>query len=92
MLKIDLPESQAKSMVAENVEKIEIGINNSNEYLLNGKIETLESIQQRLAQLDNKTRVLLRVDKRVTFEYFVTIIDLLKQHQLNHLSIITRHN
>jgi biopolymer transport protein ExbD len=92
MLKIDLPESQAKSIVAENVEKIEIGINNRNEYLLNGKIETLESIQQKLAELDNKTRVLLRVDKRVTFEYFVTIIDLLKQHQLNHLSIITRHN
>ena len=92
MLKIDLPDSQTQSTLQQNVQKIEISINSSHQYLLDGEIEAIESIGQSLSELDKKTRIILRVDKQVSFEYFVTIIDLLKQHQLNHLSIVTRKN
>ena len=92
MLKIELPSSQTKSALQENVKKLEISINSDNAYLFDGEVQTIESVEQRLSALDKKTRILLRVDKRVNFEYFVTIIDLLKQHQLNQLSIITRQH
>jgi len=92
MLKIELPDSQSKSTLQQNVQTVEICINQTNQYLLDGNITTIEAIQQSLSDLDMQTRILLRVDKRVNFEYFVTIVDLLKQHRLNHLSIITRQN
>ena len=92
MLKIDLPSSQTSTTLQQNVKKLEISINHNHQYLLDGKIEAIESIQHNLSSLDKKTRIVLRVDKRVNFEHFVTIIDLLKQHKLNHLSIITKHN
>jgi biopolymer transport protein ExbD len=92
MLKIELPDSQSKSTLQQNVQTVEISINQTNQYLLDGNITTIEAIQQSLSDLDKQTRILLRVDKRVNFEYFVTIVDLLKQHRLNHLSIITRQN
>ena len=92
MLKIDLPSSQTSTTLQQNVKKLEISINHNHQYLLDGKIEAIDSIQQNLSSLDKKTRIVLRVDKRVNFEHFVTIIDLLKQHKLNHLSIITKHN
>ena len=92
MLKIDLPTSQTTSTLQQNIKKLEIGINNDQQYLLDGKIEPIESIQQSLSSLDKNTRIVLRVDKRVNFEHFVSIIDILKQHKLNHLSIITRQN
>ncbi|MBC8212279.1 MAG: biopolymer transporter ExbD [Gammaproteobacteria bacterium] len=92
MLKIELPDSQSKSTLQQNVQTLEISINQTNQYLVDGEITEIESIQQSLSDLDKQTRIILRVDKRVNFEYFVTIVDLLKQHQLNHLSIITRQN
>ena len=92
MLKIDLPTSQTTSTLQQNIKKLEIGINNDHQYLLDGKIESMEFIQQSLSSLDKNTSIVLRVDKRVNFEHFVSIIDILKQHKLNHLSIITRQN
>ena len=92
MLEIDLPTSKTKSTQSNIYQKLEIGINNHNQFLIDKHIEPLESIKTRLSKLDKETRIILRVDKNVSFEHFVSIIDILKLNSLNHLSIITRQN
>ena len=92
MLDIDLPSGKTRSTQADTFQKIEISINNDNQFLLDDQLAQLDLIKTTLSKLNKETRVILRVDKRVKFEHFVTIIDELKQHQLNHLSIITRQN
>ncbi len=76
----------------ENQQKLEISINSKNQYLIADQLEPQESVKAILAEQDKQTRIILRVDKKVNFEHFVTIIDLLKLNQLNKLSIITRQN
>ncbi len=92
LLDIDLPESKVKTTQTEFLKKVEISINNSNQFLIGDQVQQLDTIKLKLSELDKETRIILRVDKSVNFEHFVTIIDLLKQNQLNHLSIITRQN
>lgn len=92
MLEIDLPNSKTKTTQDNLFLKLEIGINNRNQFLIDNKLESLEDISNRLVALDKETRIVLRVDKSVNFEYFVSIIDLLKLNELNHLSIITRQH
>lgn len=92
MLEIDLPSSKAGSTQTNIFQKFEISINNSNQFLIADRVEKLDTIKTKLSELAKETRIILRVDKSVNFEHFVTIIDVLKQNQLNHLSIITRQN
>ena len=42
-----------------------------------------------LAELPKETPILLRVDKRARFDYFVKVIDLLQANALQNLSIVT---
>ena len=92
MLQIDLPGSKTQNIQNDVFQKLEISINKNNQYLLDKQIETLESIKIKLSVVDKETRIILRVDKSVSFDHFVSIIDILKQNSLNHLSIITRQN
>jgi len=92
MLEIDLPGSQTKAAQDVSFQTLEIGINSDHQFIINNQPATLEDIKARVDKLDKETRVKLRVDKRVDFEHFVSIIDILKQNELNHLSIITRQH
>ena len=92
LLEIDLPNSKTNNIQNDIFEKLEISINSTNQFIVDQKIESLQSIKTKLSELDKETRIVLRVDKSVNFEHFVNIIDILKQYKLNHLSIITRQN
>lgn len=92
ILNIDLPSSKARSTLSEALPTLELGINSDHRYLIGDRIASLDRLKATLSELDRETQIVLRVDKSVSFEHFVTLIDLLKQQQLNRLSIVTRQH
>lgn len=89
-LDITVP-SASKSLPAPDTETpVAIAIDAGHQLYIDETPISLDSLQTRIASLASETPVTLRVDQAVPFQHFVEVIDLLKQHQLNRLSIITR--
>lgn len=56
----------------------------------NQEVITLESLNHKIAQMDRQEAIIFRVDKIVPFQHFTTILDLLKKHHMEKLSIVTQ--
>ena len=69
---------------------VEIAINAQGQLFFNQTALEADALGAELARLTRQTPVVLYVDKSVRFERFVTVIDLLKAHQLEKLSIVAR--
>jgi biopolymer transport protein ExbD len=52
---------------------------------------TTEQLANRLTGVDPATAIMLRVDEAAAFGDFIGIVDLLKAHGLERLSIVTQH-
>ena len=68
----------------------EIAIDELNQFYFDEVLVTQQELRGKLEELSHNTSIILRVDKKVAFENFITVIDLLKTNQLEQLSIITR--
>lgn len=88
-LAIDLPEATAPS-TSLPPDSIELAIDAQQTIYFENTALEIKALEQRLAKLDRETTIVLRVDKQVPFQRFISVIDLLKRHQLNALSIVTR--
>ena len=91
-LLLNLPNSDQKNKKASS--KIIINIELSVAQLaLNGKVMSLVQLGEKLKQTTNKkTPVHFRVDQNVTYKKIVEILDLIKNNNLNNLSLITKQN
>lgn len=88
-LEIRLPE--AKNQIQGPAETpIEIAIDQQERIYLDQEPIELDILDQRLAAVDPANLLVLRVDGRVSFGRFVTLVDLLKSHRLERLSILTQ--
>lgn len=90
LIEIDLPSAEHARPTLDN-DPTEITIDENNAFYLGSASVTLEVLSERLSVLDKTTPVVLRVDKSVRFEHFIEVVDLLKKHQLDKLSIISRN-
>jgi biopolymer transport protein ExbD len=86
---IDVPEASGSEPLIQQ-EAREIAIDELNQFYFDEVLVTPQELSSRLQELSQNTSIILRVDKKVAFEYFITVIDLLKSCQLEKLSIITR--
>jgi biopolymer transport protein ExbD len=86
---IDVPEA-ANSESLKQEEAREIAIDELNQFYFDETLVTQQELGDRLQDLSPNTSIILRVDKKVAFENFIKVIDLLKTNQLEQLSIITR--
>lgn len=86
---LDLPKSNAKE---SQIEQREITIELSEEKLaFKGKEITLNDLNLALKRITDKNKpVILRIDKNVKYEKVVKILDLLQEHRLNNLALITK--
>ncbi|MFA7092435.1 MAG: biopolymer transporter ExbD, partial [Arcobacteraceae bacterium] len=86
---LDLPKSNAKE---SQIEQREITIELSEEKLaFKGKEITLNDLNLELKRISDKNKpVILRIDKNVKYEKVVKILDLLQEHRLNNLALITK--
>ena len=86
---INIPEAaSSEPLKAEHT--LEIAIDDQNRFFLDEEMLDSQGLKTRLENLAHDTPIVLRVDKKVAFEYFIQVIDLLKGNQLDKLSIVTK--
>lgn len=88
-IKVDLPSASSKKN--EEKKSIHIAIDKEGKYFYDKEELSLELIEERLMKLDpKKDLVSLHMDKESAFQYFVSIIDILKTKGFENISIITK--
>ena len=88
-IKVDLPSASSKK--AEEKKSIHIAIDKEGKYFYDKEALALEAIKEKLLKLDPKKDVVsLHTDKASAFEYFVGIIDILKDKGFENISIVTK--
>ena len=88
-IKVDLPTSSSKKN--EDKKNIQIAIDKEGKYFYDTDELTLEAIKIKLMKLDPKKDIIsLKMDKASAFEYFVSIIDILKTKGFENISVITK--
>lgn len=89
VLMLDLPSSNAKETTFE---KKEITLELSQHKIAyEGKEIELNDLNLALRVIKNKKDpIILRIDKNVKYEKVVKILDLLQEHNLNNLALITK--
>lgn len=87
-LMLNLP--QAKSGEGKGAEKklVQLEIN-KDQIAYDGKEILMADLDQTLSSLNKKTIINLRVDNKVVYERFVSVLDLLQKYQLENISLIT---
>ena len=88
-IKVDLPSASSKKN--EERKSIHIAIDKEGKYFYDKEALSLELIEERLMKLDpKKDLVSLHMDKESAFQYFVSIIDILKTKGFENISIVTK--
>lgn len=86
---VDLPSASAKK--SEEKKSIHIAIDKEGKYFYDKEELSIELIKEKLMKLDpKKDLVSLHMDKASAFEYFVSLIDILKTKGFENISIITK--
>ncbi|MGD8207016.1 MAG: biopolymer transporter ExbD [Thiohalocapsa sp.] len=88
-LGIRLPDA-ASHDAAVPVERIEVAVDRDGTIFVDGAPKTQAALERRLADLDPRTPVVLRVDADARFASFVAVVDLLKARDMARLSILTQ--
>ncbi len=91
-LNIELPETQStQSYVPEQGSPpIYFHIDQHNQLYIDETPQTQTFAQTFIKTLAKDQRIVLQVDKKAEFGHFVQLIDLLKQQQLEQLTILTK--
>ena len=88
-IKVDLPTASSKK--AKDKKAIHIAINKEGKYFYDKESLSLENIKTKLLKLDPKKDIIsLHMDKASAFEYFVSVIDILKAKGFENISIVTQ--
>ncbi len=88
-IKVDLPTASSKQ--PEEKKSINITVDKEGKYFYDKEELSLDAIKVKLLKLDpKKDLVSLHMDKASAFEYFVSIIDILKSKGFENISIITK--
>jgi len=88
---LHLPDAN-KALSISPIKTLEISIDEAGSIYLDKGIIQPEMLAIHLGETAADTPIMLRVDKRANFEYFVVVIDLLKGKGLSNLSIVTNRS
>ncbi|WP_044406966.1 biopolymer transporter ExbD [Thiomicrospira microaerophila] len=87
---IQLPKTEnTTSFNPEDRVKLNLSLDSSGQMYWDGEAIQTNDLNQKIAQLDRNTLIQLRVDQAVEFHFFVTLMDIVKKHQHDNISILT---
>ncbi len=88
-LVLNLPSSKAEVIKIESKEtSLEIS---KDKFAIYGKELALEELDEKLSKIiDKKKSIIVRIDKNVTYERIVKVLDTLQKYDLTNLSLITK--
>ncbi len=84
----DLPNAESAAPVSGD-QVMEITVDKNGALHLDGVAITMEILDERLRDVDTEQAIQLGVDRGVAFDNFVQVIDKLKAHHLQRLTILT---
>ncbi len=84
----DLPKAESAAP-ASGDQIVEISIDKNGALHFDGAAITLEGLDRKLSEVDAEQAIQLGVDRSVAFNSFVQVIDKLKAHKLQRLTILT---
>ncbi len=88
-IKVDLPSASSKK--SEEKKSVHISVDKEGNYFYDKAPLSLDEIKERLRKLDPKKDLIsLHMDKSSQFQYFVSLIDILKTKGFENVSIITK--
>ncbi len=87
-IKLDLP--SAASAERTPSKNIEISIKPNGEIFWNGELVAKDALDVKVSQLSKNDTVAVKGDKKSAFEDFVFVIDKLKLHGIEKISILAR--
>ena len=88
-IEVELPEAESGTPVKQKPAQ-EIVVAADERLYYEEEVIELQALDATLGSLDPDQPLVLRVDATVPFARFVEVVDLLKQHSLENLSIMTR--
>jgi len=88
LISVELPQADAQVQQSEVTEH-SITIAKDGTYYLNKEKVSLDALKAKLKQFNVKDTIVLRGDKRSEFNYFVSIMSLLKKRGFEQLYIVT---
>ena len=86
---INLP-GAASAQALTSGQRLEITITAANDLFVDAEAVTMQDLPARLDGLPSATEIILRIDESVAFARFVGVIDQLKAHNLENVSILTQ--
>ncbi len=89
ILPIELPDAKS-SEKKEDKKEFDIYITKEGKYHLDKKEISLEELESRLKEIGKDQTVVLRSDKEANFQYFVSVMDILKKLEHQQLYIVTK--
>lgn len=87
-IEVRLPSSSSTSKI-EQPKSIMLEVDAKGVMYLEGKEHDLKSLAAAIGQLPRNEHIQLRLDEKSQFAVFISIIDLLKEHQHENFSIAT---
>lgn len=87
-LLLNLPKTAQGAGTEKKIDQLTIELSNK-EVAINGKKSTLEELPTTFEKTAKETLVNLRVDGEVQYQRLVKVLDLLQEHKLENVSLIT---
>jgi len=92
-LDIELPKTEhTQSMQQDNKKHQFLALDHEGKIYWDSQLIEKEQFKNKLAELNKETSLQLKVDHAVEFGHFVEMIDQLKHHQLDNLTILTERH
>lgn len=88
IIPINLPESGSK--IAKEIKSVEIALKDDGKIYFQNKEVNGESLKQKVATLTKNDRIVIKSDSNATVQLFVDVVDLLKERELENISILTK--
>lgn len=92
LIPVDLPKAEQSEQASGDEKSLEIAINAQNQIFFEGELVSAEALTDKLAPHAAHAAdipVILRVDKAAAFEYFISVVDVLKAGHFDKLAIQT---
>ncbi len=89
-LDIAVPNASSKTPPPNDQPLTRLEIDANEVLYFNDQAVEIGELGQEIAALEPQTSIVLRVDKTVPFQQFVSVLDILKQHNMERLSIVTK--
>lgn len=89
IIPVDLTRATSAKPLSEQKELI-VTITQEEKFFFNDKAVEEGSLESELLQFNEQTPIMINCDKHASFEPFVKLMDLLKQHHYTQIGILTK--